>query len=448
MHKRIMKVWCVPACMSLAMTANTAVAQQDENTNDPVTHHYQLTNGTRVLHIVAPNAERQTTFTFLPEHFFNEPVDKAQWSHLIEHMMIRSTDPIGVETEGMTFNGETSHESLRLETIAEPDHWRESIEKHAAWLSASEIDAATLEREKAQIELEEQGTAANTATHKFAMAAWNQIVQHNSKYAAVHGNVADATLEDVNSYLQDHVHLNDSVLVATIGPVPAEDVRQDLEATIGKIESSSKKVDDTTEQLTANAKSNFLATWDLPTRHVIVWWDLPIIDDDSASTQAATAVLTAGGMMSFYQRPPTGLQPGKALVMSQFASDRCRIFVNCVIDDDTDVDALVANIRERIATMAAAQSQLQFFAKSLAEQLETMPDFESQRLAVDARYRPMIEAQWFLERAMQQFKWQISLEDIAAAFRSIDETAWIELKETFAAEPSGVLLLESVDEND
>src|SRR5262249_41091222 len=149
---------------------------------------------------------------------------------LVEHMLIRSTDREGLQAGGITFNGETGALGLRLETFADPRDWQPALERHVRWLMADTFDAKVLAREKENIASEEATTTAHGYSHKWAAAAWNQIVCHGREHAAVHGDVARATVDEVRDYVRAKVAPGDGVRIVAVGPVAPESVREFLAA--------------------------------------------------------------------------------------------------------------------------------------------------------------------------------------------------------------------------
>src|SRR5687767_6074885 len=77
---------------------------------------FQLDNKIKVIIAHVADAPQQSTFVLLPLHLGNDGPGRAQWSHLLEHHLIRSTDPEALAVDGMEFNGETTHEALRLDS--------------------------------------------------------------------------------------------------------------------------------------------------------------------------------------------------------------------------------------------------------------------------------------------------------------------------------------------
>ncbi|MFG0317727.1 MAG: protein kinase, partial [Planctomycetota bacterium JB042] len=244
-----------------------------------------LGNGVRAAVVELPSAPSQAFFTILPLGLLADAPGEAQFAHLLEHMMIRSTDPDALEVDGLRLNGETNGRFLRLESIGPPDRWRTALDRHAGWLSARDVDPEVLAREKVRIAGEEEQTARNGYTGKWALAAWNQVVRHGLPHAAVHGDVADATVEAVRRRLAAAVPIGDAVRVVAVGPASAEEVLAALEETIGAIEPR-----DPAPAAAANPGDavEHEATWDLDAFHHAEWYPLP---DASAGDRLAAAVL-------------------------------------------------------------------------------------------------------------------------------------------------------------
>src|SRR5262245_27946154 len=117
----------MPASACAAVIAAVASAQSRPTVEFD---RFELPNGIRIVYVHVPDAARQTIFTFLPLTIASDDKDRAQWSHLLEHMLIRSTDPVELSPPGMMINGETTHIYLRMESIVEADQWLDALERH------------------------------------------------------------------------------------------------------------------------------------------------------------------------------------------------------------------------------------------------------------------------------------------------------------------------------
>jgi len=397
--------------LSLAAAAHTL--GQDEG---PDTGRYDLANGIRVVAVHVPGATRQCTFTFLPPALANDPVHRAQWSHLLEHMVIRSTDAEGLVAAGVEFNGETQPHSLRLDTYAAPDSFRESFEKHARWLSADAFDGAALAREKQMIAQEEHTVVQGNFAHKFAVAAWNQIVRHGLDHAAVHADIANAAIADVSTFAADAMSVDDSVLVATIGPADPAQVRTALEQTIGRVPARARdaEIDRATSDPIRGGALN--ATWDLDASHLLLWWRLP---DDSTATRALALTIE----MSIMQAG-RALQGGVVLATSLFnLPEGPVLLINASLTDEQNPDEVRERLTAIVNSIAANTGQLMFTNAMLAREMGAPPNFEMMRAQTPEQYRWLVEGQWVLTIGQYEFTWSRTLEGIVADLQAIDQPA-------------------------
>src|SRR5262247_57788 len=90
----------------------------------PAWNHFTLPNGIRVSVWQVAGAKKQSVFTLLPFSLVDDDAGCAQFAHLVEHMLIRSTDPESLQAGGLVFNGETGALGIRLESFADPGDWQ------------------------------------------------------------------------------------------------------------------------------------------------------------------------------------------------------------------------------------------------------------------------------------------------------------------------------------
>src|SRR5690606_26504716 len=176
---------------------------EDARSNGESADH-ALENGVRLTVYSIPTARKQSTFTFLPMGLLSDGPGEEQLSHLLEHLIIRATDPDGLGSESLQWNGETTALALRLDTYCDPERAEESFERHARWITTRDLSALSADlvtREKASIEREVDFTVRSTFTHKWAHVAWNQIVRHGRSAVAIRKAVRDASIRDVEGRL-------------------------------------------------------------------------------------------------------------------------------------------------------------------------------------------------------------------------------------------------------
>jgi hypothetical protein len=152
-----------------------------------------LANGIRVVSVHFPGSTNVSIFTFLPMSLTADGTDQAQWSHLVEHLVIRSTMPVNSPQA----NAETLPDHMRLDFYGNTANWKEGISHHRRWLEGVPFTEANLAAEKPRVIAECDFTARNFATHKFAVAAWSQGFRHGAKHVALKGDVTKAALTDV-----------------------------------------------------------------------------------------------------------------------------------------------------------------------------------------------------------------------------------------------------------
>ena len=66
--------------------------------------NFELENGVRVTLVHAPDAPRQHFFTFISGVLLGDGAGRTQFSHLVEHMLIRATDPGSLVADGIEIN--------------------------------------------------------------------------------------------------------------------------------------------------------------------------------------------------------------------------------------------------------------------------------------------------------------------------------------------------------
>lgn len=395
-------------------------------------HRLQLESGIRVVIVHAPDAPRQTIFTFLPLTMANDDANRAQWSHLLEHMLIRSTDPIGLSADGVQFNGETTHIYLRLETFCEPDKWTDALGRHVKWLTINSFDAGILEREKSVIASEEQFTAQQGFTTKFALATWNQVVHHGAAHAAVHDDVANATAQDVEQYAARRVPADTSVLIATVGPLAADRARAEIAAAFGPIKSrmfnapragDAAAADDEDEQEWIDGRS-LSATWDLSTRHAMWFWRLP---DRQPATLAAATVIAHSITSFFHTEVELHALVRQGLAYPCIDSPRGPVLL---IDCCLHKDIAAADVWKRLEPMIAEMRQggersgmTAWLAPMLARQVDLAPNFSAIRQQLPPAMKDNAEGVWLLSLMNYEYAWGVTAKVVQESLANLNDAA-------------------------
>src|SRR5262249_29550779 len=88
-----------------------------------------LSNGLRCTVINFPRSTNVCIFTYSPLSLCSEGPGQAQWSHLVEHLVIRSTIP----EESEKANAETLPDHMRLDYYGDLSDWKEGLSHHRRW---------------------------------------------------------------------------------------------------------------------------------------------------------------------------------------------------------------------------------------------------------------------------------------------------------------------------
>lgn len=438
-------IWIRYDDLMICFTVIAALLTADATAGGIEFHRDQLANGIKIVIAQVPDAPRQTIFTFLPITMVNDDVGRAQWSHLLEHMVLRSTDPEGLEAGGVQFNGETTHMYLRLETFAEPGQWVSALERHAKWLTARTFDPAVLAREKRNIALEEQGTAANGATTKFALAAWNQVVIHGVKDAAVHGNVADASVEAVQQYASERLGIDESITLATIGPVGVEQVKAELARSLGELAPTAAKPHAQQRPQRDIEAGRIDAAWDLPTRHAMWFWPLP--DRKPATIAAATALARTLHMRFAMNSRQTQELTREGQIYPVVDSLRGPIFlIDFCLQSETSIDEMAEMVKQLFDGSKQFVSPA-MVGPMIVREIALDADAATIRTFTAPHAQSMAEGFWLLHAMNYEYSWGMPIADVVSRLEALgaaeaDPAATEALQKLVTIESSSLLVLE------
>src|SRR5439155_23431038 len=80
-----------------------------------------LQNGVRLVAIHNPGSKSESIFTFLPMGLTSDGPGQTQWSHLVEHLVVRSIARVDLEH----FNAETLDDHMRLDSYGAAENWQD-----------------------------------------------------------------------------------------------------------------------------------------------------------------------------------------------------------------------------------------------------------------------------------------------------------------------------------
>ena len=257
----------------------------------PEVTRFTLSNGIKVVSLYVENSKDAVIFSYLPLGLVADGKAKTQWSHLIEHLTLRTTGPIDYPSS----SAETMADNMRLESIGNTDNWRQGLERHAKWLSGLPFSEESLAEELPNALSEIDMTETRLATHKWASAAWNQVFRHGETDIAMRGDLQSAQLRELQEYRDQHLVQADRVLLCVIGGVDSETLQPVMEEQLGSINLTAKTLPPAT--VTSEAVKDRTATWDINVTHYMETYAIPRPEnEDYPALYIANALLNLGLM--------------------------------------------------------------------------------------------------------------------------------------------------------
>ena len=421
-----------PVMVALATTllAPPAAARGD----DPL-QRKQLAGGVELAVLTVKDAPQQTFFAFLPTGLAQDEAGHAQWCHLLEHMVIRSTDPDGMQMQdgAIRFNGETGDGSVRLDLHAPPAEAAAAAAKLVKWLQVSAYDAAVLEREKKHIASEVANTAPRGYGHKWATAAWAQAVRHGATSVAIVGDVERATVESVASYASRALRLGTRIHLYAAGPLTLEEVASLFEGPLKPAAPASAEIaaDSPPRRIGGALRTGDLAvTWDLPKPHVIEWYLLP----DETPEQRLAALVVASALSMALQSDPTLLPAGIVPIVTGdvvLPEGRALLF-SASLQDAASAATARAAFRRAIGSLESAPpvgSLASFLAMTKNELSSGFPDWNAVRKQwPNPANVDLVEAQLLLGLASREWSMRLTLPEMATAAAKLTPQQLLELR--------------------
>ena len=239
-----------------------------------------LQNGLRLVAIHNSGSKSESIFTFLPMGLTSDGPGQTQWSHLVEHLVVRSTAGTDVEH----FNAETLPDHMRLDSYGTVNNWRQALGNHLRWLQGVPFTAQSLQSEKPNVIQETVTTARNSFTHKFALAAWAQASRHGRSSVAVNGDVMSARLEEIERYRAERLVVLDRTVVCMVGGVDSAIALSTMAQRLEGIRSQARLA----APVEIHPGSHEI-TWDLDARHLLFTWPI----SDTTHEDYAALMVTA-----------------------------------------------------------------------------------------------------------------------------------------------------------
>lgn len=336
----------------------------------PKLTRFTLSNGIRVVSLYVEDSTDVVILSYLPLGLVTDGKAKAQWSHLVEHLTLRTTGPIDYPAS----SAETMADNMRLESIGNTDNWTQGLERHAKWLSGLPFSEESLAEELPKALSEIDVTETRLATHKWASAAWNQVFRHGETDISMRGDVQSAQLRELQEYRDRHLVQADRVLLCVIGGVDSETLQPAMEKQLGAINLTAKMLPPATA--TPEAVKDRTATWDINVTHYMETYAIPHSEDeDYPALYIANALLNLGLMQDTELKELTGFV---LCSVDLVTPEQTYLQISASLKPDTDIEAVKQRIRLLINRLKRPENnaQVAMAAPSLSMQFSSPLDIE------------------------------------------------------------------------
>lgn len=364
----------------------------------PSTASRQLANGIRALVVQFPKSTNVSIYTFCPLSLATDGPHQAQWAHLVEHLVIRSTVP-----EFARFaNAETLPDHMRLDFYGNSSNWREGLAHHYQWLHGLPFTQTNLDLEKPKVNQECDFTARNFATHKFAVAAWNQGYRHGVSQVKLKGDILRATRPEIQSLRDRRLVISNQVTICVVGGLDPGVVFGELEPQFSKI--PTRPAPDLRVKLKT---TNVQLTWDLNANHLLLLWPIPGYHEADHAPLLVAAQLLNQALATDSEVPK---QTGMVFAGADLTVPESTFFyVSASLRPGAKPDDVRKLLLERLRKFASdtlPAMQTPFVAQFLSRQLVEVPSLDEIRSQVPRDTdMAMMEGNLGLRFAMSEYRY-------------------------------------------
>jgi predicted Zn-dependent peptidase len=382
--------FCATLLTGFCSTALLCIFPGSSQAGDPQIESRTLENGLRVVYIFVPGSRTFSMFSLLPMGLAADDAGRAQWAHLVEHLVIRTTMPDSLTQA----NAETLADHMRLDYYAKDGNWREALAHHERWLRGLPFTEDRLKVEVALANAEAENTARNLASLKFAIAAWNQAYRHGKKHAAILKDLLEARLADLQQYRDAHLLVPGRTLVCAIGGAEPKAILPAIAEALGGLKSASLP----RQAIPKLRPMDATIPWDLPSRHLLYVWPIP----GPEQPNDYAALLTASHLISMQaaQNPALGRFTGALLADANLTSPEGRHFcISATLRPDAEVEAVRHEFDKCLAALTTSPETRQVIplvARGVAEQFKPTALQTLRGQVTDPGQAWLVEAQFAL----------------------------------------------------
>ncbi len=363
----------------------------------PTVEKATLANGLRLAAIHYPGSTNMAIFTFCPMGLALDGAGQSQWSHLVEHLVIHST----FKSLSAEVNAETLPDCLHLDFYGNIYNWQDGLVHHRRWLEGVPFTAEGLAEEKAKIKVECEYVARNLATHKFALAAWNQAYRLGQDKADLIGDVLRSDLPALQTYRDERLAVLSQTLICVVGGV---ETKASLAILTKHLEGISSKAKSAPLAKPKSPRNNFI--WDLPARHLLLTWPIP------GHTKPDHAELMVGAQwlaMRAFSDAPLKAATGMLLAgVDLYLPEGAYFYISLSLKPGADFDEVQTRLNQLLDQMRSEKnlSMFPFLSRQLSMLLSILPDqagFAGQ--GVDNMPVAMLEANAGLQWGLREFRY-------------------------------------------
>ena len=337
----------------------------------PKVTRFKLSNGIRIVNLHVENSTDVGIFSYLPLGLVTDGKAKAQWSHLVNSLTVRTAGPIDYKTS----NAETMADNMRLDFIGNTDTWTQGLALHAKWLAGLPFSAESLDEERPRVLAQFDYIETNLATHKLANVAWNQVFRHGETDIAMRKDIQSAQLSELQEYRDQYLVQADRVLLCVIGGVDPETLKDTMEKQLGAIHLTEKTLPPSTVPPKIAKDQN--ATWDVNVTHYMETYPIPRPEnEDYPALYIASLLWRFACTQDAQLKGLTGyIHCGVDLV----TPEQVYLYVSASLKPGADVETVKQRIGQRMNSLKQPENnrQVPMIAQSLSMELSGPPDMKT-----------------------------------------------------------------------
>ena len=383
------------------------------NTPPEVTR-FTLSNGIRVVNLHVEDSTDVIILSYLPLGLATDGKAKAYWSHLINHLTVRTMGPIDYKTS----SAETLADNIRLEFIGNTDNWTQGLERHAKWLSELPFSAESLAEARPNALRQFDYIEENLATHKLAYAAWNQVFRHGETDIPMRSGIQSAQLSELQTYRDQHLVQSDRVLLCVTGGIDPEILKDTMEKQLGVINLTEKTLPHPT--VAPEIAKDQSATWDINVTHYMETYAIPHSKDkDYPALYIASALLSLAFVQDTQLKELTG---GAFCNLDLITPEGTYLQINASLKPDADIEKVKQRIRQLINPLKQPENNAQvamaapFFSMQFSAPLDVKMVMQQQPVGVS---ETIVLGNIGLQWGMREYQHGDILPQLASAFADV-----------------------------